>query len=869
MSSSPLAALNPSSRSLEWLVGSGALLSSTALSTGQLTSLGPITSLIESAVDVGAADEGGSPLPGALADTANQIVLDTHAQLENAGHQVAALNGPLHGLTNLGETVGLGHIGEGGNLITDLTGAVANPTDAGSVVPVLNDAGQVAEAAGTLLNTVTALPVAGNGLVGSGGTLAPAVGILNQAVLDLHTTLEDVGHQVPVLNAPIHALTGLGETVGLGRIGEAGNLLTDTLAVPGSLLTGGGLGSATPVLADLGSVLEATDTLITSVTGAATAGGLLASGGLLAPVANLANTAVLDVHMTLENLGHEVPLLNGAVHGLTNLGETLGLGHLGEGGNLLTDAAALPGALLGGQGLGALSPILGDVGAVAGAAGGLLGGVTGIVGDLGGAGAPGAGSLLTPVTAAVDGLLGTVTGGAPDGTGALLGPNAPLQPVGAVANTLIDTVHGALEQVGHDVPLLNDPLHAVIALGNTVGLGELGDSHNLLTDTINLPGAILTGNAPGGVAQVVDDLGHVAGALGGVVGSATGLLDSAGGGLGSGLPGGGLLAPVTSALGGLTGDQGAGALDGLLGGLNGGPGSGAAGALLGTNAPLQPVGDVANTLIDGVHAALEQVGHDVPVLNDPLHAVINLGTTVGLGELGGSSNLVTDVVNLPGAVLNGDGGPAVAQVASDLGSVTEAAGGVVGSVAGILPAAGGDGHQAGSPVDGVVATVTTVLGGGETGGAASAVGNLLGTLTGGTSGEPGAETHPLIDVSAGPTTPTPVADVAVLTPAADPAHTVDVSAVAVSADQPSLATANLLSGDSIHLPQTGGGADSLVGHLVDAVSGTSAAPAEAGAAQGVSVDLGVATIDLGGHTEVQHTDPTSHTATSGLHLLGL
>jgi hypothetical protein len=462
-----------------------------------------------------------------------------------------------------------------------------------------------------------------------------------------------------------------------------------------------------------------------------------------------------------------------------------------------------------------------------------------------------------------------VTGGALDGTGALLGPNAPLQPVGNVANTVIDAVHATLEQVGHDVPILNDPLHAVIALGNTVGLGELGDTHNLLTDTINLSGAILTGNGPGGVAQVADDLGHVADALGGVVGAATGLLDTAGGGLGAGLPSGGLLAPVTSALGGPTGGQGTGAVDGLLGGLNGGTGSGVTGALLGTDAPLQPVGDVANTLIDGVHAGLEQVGHAVPALNDPLHAVINLGTAVGLGELGESSNLVTDVVNLPGAVLAGDGAPAVAQVASDVGSVTGAVGSVLGSVAGILPAAGGDGHQTGTPVDGGVAAVTTVLGGGDAGAAGGAVGSLLGDLTGGPSGEAGAGTHPLIDVSAGPTTATPVADVAVLTPSADPAHAVEVSAIAVSADQPSLATANLLGSDSIHLPQTGGGADSLVGHLVDAVSATSAAPAGAGAAQGVSVDLGIATIDLGGHAEVQHADPTPHAATSGLHLLGL
>ncbi len=79
--------------------------------------------------------------------------------------------------------------------------------------------------------------------------------------------------------------------------------------------------------------------------------------------------------------------------------------------------------------------------------------------------------------------------------------------------------------------------------------------------------------------------------------------------------------------------------------------------MLGANAPLQPVAGLANGAIDGIHGVLEQVGHDVPVLNEPLHAVINLGTTVGLGELGESSNLVTDVVNLPGAVLTGNAAP--------------------------------------------------------------------------------------------------------------------------------------------------------------------------------------------------------------------
>lgn len=116
-------------------------------------------------------------------------------------------------------------------------------------------------------------------------------------MLDLHTTLEDAGHSIPQLNGPIHGLTGLGETVGLGHLGQPGNLLTDTLPVAGSILNGGGLASASPVVSDLGHVLGATDTLLGSVTGAVSGGNLLVSDGLLAPVTNLANTGVLDLRM--------------------------------------------------------------------------------------------------------------------------------------------------------------------------------------------------------------------------------------------------------------------------------------------------------------------------------------------------------------------------------------------------------------------------------------------------------------------------------------------------------------------------------------------------------------------------------------------
>ena len=726
MSASSLSQLNPASRSLEWLVGPDALLSSTALSTSQLDSLGPIASLIEGASAGAPSEDGASQVLDALDPTANRIILDTHAQLEDVGHEIAPLNGPLHGLTNLGETIGLGHLGEGGNLLTDLGGVAANPSDTDAIAPLLGDAGRATDAAGALLETVAAVPAAGEGLVGDEGVRSPATEILDHAVLDVHATLEDAGHEIPVLNAPIHGLTRLGETVGLGHIGETGNLLTDLTTVPGSISNGGGLASATPVLADLGHVAGSVDTLIGSLSNATDAGGLLASYGPLGPVTSLANGGILDLHMTLEDIGHEIPVLNAPIHGLTELGETLGLGYLGENGNLLTDAAALPADLLSGHGAGALSPILGDVGAVTNAAGGLLDGAPGIVGSIG------------------------------------------------------------------------------------------------------------SGN--------------------------------------SGTPADGTLAPITSVVGSVLGGHSAAPPAGLLDG-SGGIDTGGTGPLLGSGAPLEPVAQVANGLVDGIHANLEQVGHDVPTLNDPLHSVIGLGNTVGLGELGTPGNLLTDVANLPGSIPGGNTPAAVGHVASDLGHTADAAGGVVGSVVGVPDgigsgALGTGGLGTGVPVAGVVAPVTAALGGAGEGAVANSAGNVLGGLVGGGTAGEGGGTHPLITVAAGPATATPVAEASVLTPAADPTHTVQASAIAVPAEQPSLVNASLLSGESIAFPQTSGGGDPLVGHP-NATTATPSTPINVDASHGLSIDLGHATIDRVVHTEVQHTDPTPHTTTGGTHLLGL
>ncbi|MEE7455863.1 hypothetical protein MPAR168_19290 [Methylorubrum populi] len=509
----------PSVRTLEWLAGTDLLAVPAATSTSQLSGLGPVASLVETAI-VGdpVADESG-PLPDVVAATANTLVLDTHAQLEQTGHEVPALNGPLHGLTNLGETLGLGHLNASGNLVTDAF-ALALGGDATSIPTVLTDAGNVANATGTLIESASGIvgSATGTNPLGNGGLLASVAAPLNQGVLELHAQLEQVGHQNPSLNGPIHGLTNLGESLGLGHLGTPGNLLTDVTALPGAVLAGGGLGAVSPLLHDLGDVTDAAGNLVNQVLSPAASGGPLSSTGLLGPVSSVANGAVLDLHATLEQIGHDVPVLNGVVHGVTELGETVGLGHLGEPGNLLTDVVNLPGSLLGGEGTAALTPVLSDVGDILGAVGNLTGAVTGTLGTGGGgllqpvvdildgaSGGSGEGGLLQPATD----LLADVTGGGDSG--------GLLQPVTAI----LDNVAGGEANGG-----LLQPVTAI--LDGNAGESGIGGILQPVADVVG--GA--TGNGAGGLpSQLVDTVRDVLGSVGSEGGTGGGLLGGLLGGL--------------------------------------------------------------------------------------------------------------------------------------------------------------------------------------------------------------------------------------------------------------------------------------------------------------------------------------------------
>ena len=552
----------PSVRTLEWLAGTDLLAGPAAASTSQLAGLGPVASVVETATVGDDATGGGGPLPEVVAEAANRLVLDTHARLEETGHDVPALNGPLHGLTSFGETVGFGHLNTPGNLVTD-TAALALGGEATSIPAYFANAARVTDAAGTLAVSATEAvgSEAGGGPIGSGGLLSPVASVLNQGVLGFHAQLEETGHQNPPLNGPIHGLTNLGETLGLGHLGTPGNLLTDAAALPGAVLAGGGLGAVNPILQGLGEVTDAGGNLVSQVVPPASAGGLLSATGLLAPVADVANGAVLDLHATLEQAGHDVPALNGTVHGVTGLGETLGLGHLGESGNLLTDVVNLPGGLLGGEGTAAFAPVLSDVGDVLGSVGNLTGAVTGTLGAGGGGllqpvgdildgatGGPGEGGVLQPVTDILDGVGGGGNGG--DGNGGILQPVTDLlggATGGAGAGGILQPVTDVLDGVtgGSGNGGLLQPVTDI--LGGAGEAGGDGGAGGILQPVTGLLDGVTGGGAGGGVpGQVVETVG--------------GLLGNGGaeGGTGGGLPGGALGGVLEGALGGLTSATGPG-----------------------------------------------------------------------------------------------------------------------------------------------------------------------------------------------------------------------------------------------------------------------------------------------------------------------
>lgn len=205
--------------------------------------------------------------------------------------------------------------------------------------------------------------------------------------------------------------------------------------------------------------------------------------------------------------------------------------------------------------------------------------------------------------------------------------------------------HASIETASHDLGL-GGTVHGITHLGETIGLGDLGGD-NLLTDVLDAPSAILSGNTGTLLTDLVHDVGNTVEATGNLVNgvgddlsSPNGILSVAGlvNGLldGEGGPGeGGLLENIvnTNAHGGDDGHNHL--LDVNVGDLGTGLSLGELNVLDG--------GSIQVPLVDGLHAdALSGL-----VQNGPLAQVLDIGDVGGgaLPDIGGITQLLPDILD--------------------------------------------------------------------------------------------------------------------------------------------------------------------------------------------------------------------------------
>jgi hypothetical protein len=241
-------------------------------------------------------------------------------------------------------------------------------------------------------------------------------------------------------------------------------------------------------------------------------------------------------------------------------------------------------------------------------------------------------------------------------------------------------------------------------------------------------------------------------------------------------------------------------------------------ALAGEDGGAQPMFDATNILVKDIHAQIEGFSHTSGT-SDILHAVTNLGETIGLGNTGvvppalddGHTNLITDVVNAPSTLLNGGLDHVIGQIGGDLGDTLHSTIGVVGAVL--------NGSDPLNPVPELVNGLTSSLqtlplldlngGNGADGGllGGGLLGGTLGNITGSSSGH-------LIDVDLGPAMSNGLGLDLLATP--DQTHTASVNAVDVGPNGPQLLDLGVLTGSGIiDVPGLdGAGSDGLVGGLL-------------------------------------------------------
>jgi hypothetical protein len=271
-----------------------------------------------------------NPAQDPVVQTENQTILGVHAAME-AFSDEADLAGTFHGLTNLGETAGLGRVG-GDNLITD---TAQTPGD------VANGASPVADTANIVTDAGDTVGAAGGFVQGIGSDLSnPDVAQdvtngLTGATLGTGTN----GGSEPLVSA------GAGASGG-SPILDTGVLTTPDSGTPISLAAGNGQNIAN-VDALNGS---SGDHLITGDAGAA-GGSPIADAGVLttpdsqSPVGaevgngpNIANASLLSNSDALQTVS---PALQG-VNGTSDTGDHLITGDAGAaGGSPIADAGVL------------------------------------------------------------------------------------------------------------------------------------------------------------------------------------------------------------------------------------------------------------------------------------------------------------------------------------------------------------------------------------------------------------------------------------------------------------------------------------------------------------------------------------------------
>jgi hypothetical protein len=337
-------------------------------------------------------DHAGDQTP---AETANIFVKDFHLFLENVSHTVG-VPFTVHGVTTLGEVIGLGNIGDGGDLVDDTIGPLLGGPGSFDLAAISNDLADISDRLGGPLEGLVA--DLGSDNVQNTGLLGDE-GIVGGSGLDLgrlpDLLSQDNGTFGPVSEIVDNVTNSLD---GLGGISDGNlNLVTDALNVPEELLqlNCGQIFGFTPSLSDAGKQVDTTvkaagdfvesilDADPASTSPAGSLGSITGALGIFGDEAGPAIGIPQTLDTVIGGLGgaHANPgdVAGGVVDSLVSdlkfdidLADGLPfLGHLGGG-----DADDLIGALAGGSALGDGIPLVG--GLVDGLDVGNLGGLAGL-----------------------------------------------------------------------------------------------------------------------------------------------------------------------------------------------------------------------------------------------------------------------------------------------------------------------------------------------------------------------------------------------------------------------------------------------------------------------------------------------------------